>query len=106
LRPEFAVRLDPGLGSVGVLLEPTTVLTKAWEHVEHIGQRATWCPRRVLVTGAGPIGLAALLGIRRGLDVQVLDRVESGPKPQLVADLGARQGRRRSARGVDLLPTS
>jgi 2-polyprenyl-6-methoxyphenol hydroxylase-like FAD-dependent oxidoreductase len=35
----------------------------------------------VLVTGAGPIGLlAALLGIQRGLEVHVLDRVESGPK--------------------------
>jgi len=85
LHPESAVRLDPGQGIVGVLLEPTTVLAKAWEHVEHIGQRATWSPRRVLVTGAGPIGLlAALLGTRRGLDVQVLDRVESGPQPQLV----------------------
>jgi Threonine dehydrogenase and related Zn-dependent dehydrogenases len=44
----------------------------------------------VLVTGAGPIGLlAALLGRQRGLDVHVLDRVESGPKPDLVRDLGA-----------------
>ena len=49
-----------------------------------------WSPRTVLVTGAGPIGLlAALLGVKRGLDVRVLDRVTDGPKPQLVADLGA-----------------
>jgi threonine dehydrogenase-like Zn-dependent dehydrogenase len=44
----------------------------------------------VLVTGAGPIGLlAALVGQQHGLDVHVLDRVESGPKPELVRALGA-----------------
>jgi threonine dehydrogenase-like Zn-dependent dehydrogenase len=44
----------------------------------------------VLVTGAGPIGLlAALLGRQRGLEVHVLDRVDAGPKPELVRDLGA-----------------
>jgi threonine dehydrogenase-like Zn-dependent dehydrogenase len=90
LEPEFAVRLDPGLDRVGVLMEPTTVVAKAWEHIERIGRRAAWEPRRVLVTGGGPIGLlAALLGVQRGLDVRVLDRVDSGPKPKLVADLGA-----------------
>jgi threonine dehydrogenase-like Zn-dependent dehydrogenase len=44
----------------------------------------------VLVTGAGPIGLlAALLGRQRDLDVHVLDRAADGPKPDLVAGLGA-----------------
>jgi threonine dehydrogenase-like Zn-dependent dehydrogenase len=44
----------------------------------------------VLVTGAGPIGLlAALLGQQRGLDIHVLDRVDTGPKPDLVRALGA-----------------
>ncbi|MBW0093547.1 glucose 1-dehydrogenase [Pseudonocardia sp. KRD-184] len=90
LEPEFAVRLDPGLDRVGVLMEPTSVVAKAWEHLERIGHRAAWAPRKVLVTGAGPIGLlAALLGVQRGWDVRVLDRVRTGVKPQLVADLGA-----------------
>lgn len=90
IHPEFAVRLDPALDRVGVLMEPTTILAKAWEHIESIGHRAAWSPRRVLVTGAGPVGLlAALLGVQRGYDVRVLDQVTSGPKPQLVADLGA-----------------
>lgn len=87
---DYAVRLDPGLESVGMLLEPTTVVAKAWEQVERVGARSWFEPRRVLVTGAGPIGLlAALLGVQRGLEVHVLDRVTSGPKPGLVADLGA-----------------
>jgi threonine dehydrogenase-like Zn-dependent dehydrogenase len=88
--PRFAVKLDPALERTGVLLEPTSVVAKAWDHIERIAARAVWRPQVVLVTGAGPIGLlAALLGVQRGLDVHVLDRVTSGPKPDLVADLGA-----------------
>jgi threonine dehydrogenase-like Zn-dependent dehydrogenase len=84
------MKVDPSLGLLGVLLEPTTVVTKAWEQVAAVGQRAFWEPRTVLVTGAGPIGLlAALLGKQRGLDVHVLDRVETGAKPDLVRQLGA-----------------
>jgi len=90
IEPEYTVRVDPSLGILGVLLEPMSVVTKAWEQVFSVGHRAFWEPRTVLVTGAGPVGLlAALLGQQHGLDVHVLDRVESGPKPKLVADLGA-----------------
>ncbi|MFN2606985.1 MAG: glucose 1-dehydrogenase [Acidimicrobiales bacterium] len=90
IHPEYAVKVDPGLGDLGVLLEPTTVVAKAWDHIERIGRRATWNPAKVLVIGAGPIGLlASLLSVQRGLDTHVLDRVTEGVKPQLVADLGA-----------------
>ena len=88
--PGFAVKVDPALGDLGVLLEPTSVVAKAWEHLEHIGGRASFDPQVVVVTGAGPVGLlAALLARQRGLDTWVLDIVTDGPKPQLVADLGA-----------------
>lgn len=91
-QPEFAVKVDESLGELGVLLEPASILAKAWEHITRIGERAVWQPRRVLVTGAGPIGLlAALMGVQRGLEVHVLDRNEDGPKPKLIADLGATQ---------------
>jgi threonine dehydrogenase-like Zn-dependent dehydrogenase len=90
IEPEYAIKIDPTLGILGVLLEPTTVVTKAWEHALVVGRRAFWEPRTMLVTGAGPIGLlAALLGVQRGFDVHVLDRVQSGPKPELVRALGA-----------------
>jgi len=90
IEPEYAMKVDPTLGILGVLLEPTTVVTKAWEMVKVIGQRSFWEPRKVLVTGAGPIGLlAALVGVQHGLDVHVLDRVTSGPKVDLVKALGA-----------------
>src|SRR5215475_13643042 len=90
IEPEYAVKVDRSLGLLGVLLEPTTVVAKAWEHVVAVGRRAFWEPRTVLVTGAGPIGLlAALLGVQLGFDVHVLDRIQSGPKPELVRALGA-----------------
>jgi threonine dehydrogenase-like Zn-dependent dehydrogenase len=74
-----------------VLLEPTSVVAKAWEQLEHIGGRSKgWSPKTAVVTGAGPIGLlAAMIGRQRGLDVHVIDQVTSGPKPDLVAGLGA-----------------
>jgi threonine dehydrogenase-like Zn-dependent dehydrogenase len=90
IAPDYVVKVDPGLARTGVLLEPTSVVAKAWEQIDRIASRAVWQPRAVLVTGAGPIGLlAALLGVQRGLEVHVLDRVTAGPKPKLVADLGA-----------------
>jgi threonine dehydrogenase-like Zn-dependent dehydrogenase len=90
IEPDYAVRVDTDLGSLGVLLEPATVVVKAWEHIAAIGRRTFWDPHTVLVIGAGPIGLlAALIGAQQGADVHVLDRVTSGPKPALVKQLGA-----------------
>jgi len=90
IHPDFAVKVDPSLGSLGVLLEPTTVVAKAWDHIERIGHRAAWSPSTVLITGAGPIGLlAALLAVQRGYQTHVLDQVTAGLKPDLVAALGA-----------------
>jgi threonine dehydrogenase-like Zn-dependent dehydrogenase len=90
IEPEFAVKVDAGLGLLGVLLEPTTVVAKAWAHIDHIAERSASRPRTVLVTGAGPIGLlAALLGVQRGLSVRVADHATDGPKPALVDAMGA-----------------
>ena len=90
IHPEHLVAVDPGLGILGVLLEPTTVVAKAWDHIEKIGHRAAWAPQKALVTGAGPIGLlAALLSVQRGYRTYVLDRVTDGRKPEAVRRLGA-----------------
>ena len=87
---DYAVKLDSRLEQVGVLMEPTTVVAKAWEQVEKVGARSWFDPQRVLVTGAGPIGLlAAMLGVQRGLEVHVLDVATDGPKPEVVKALGA-----------------
>jgi threonine dehydrogenase-like Zn-dependent dehydrogenase len=66
------------------------VIIKALEQVLAVGQRFFWEPKTVLVTGAGPIGLlAAAVTCLGGYEVHVLDRVETGLKPDLVSALGA-----------------
>jgi threonine dehydrogenase-like Zn-dependent dehydrogenase len=91
LEPEFAVRIPPRLGDLGVLLEPASVLAKAWDQVDRISMRAFFLPGRALITGAGPIGLmACLLGVQRGYEVHVVDLASGGPKRDLVEELGAR----------------
>ncbi len=88
--PDALVAVPGALGELGVLVEPTSVVAKAWDHIDRVGGRAAWFPERVLVTGAGPIGLlAALFAAERGYEVHVLDIVTEGPKPDLVASLGA-----------------
>jgi threonine dehydrogenase-like Zn-dependent dehydrogenase len=86
----YLVKIDPSVGDLGVLTEPTSVVAKAWDYTEQLGRRTTWEPQRVVVTGAGPIGLlAAMIGVQKGHEVHVLDRVTTGIKPDLVRDLGA-----------------
>jgi len=88
--PEYLVAVDPALGIRGVLLEPATVVAKAWDHIEKIGLRSTWAPEAALITGAGPIGLlAALLSVQRGYRTYVLDLATEGRKPDMVRRLGA-----------------
>ena len=91
IEPDFTVPIDPSLGHLGVLMEPTSIVAKAWEQVDRIGARSTyWQPRVALVTGAGPVGLlAALIGSQRGYEMHVLDRRDGGPKADLVRALGA-----------------
>jgi glucose 1-dehydrogenase len=90
IEPEFLVKLDQSLGAEGVLLEPTSIVAKAWDHTERIGRRSrAWQPKTLLVTGAGPIGLlAAMMGAQRGLDVHVLDNRDSLEKRLIVRELG------------------
>ena len=90
LEVDFAIPVSAGLGKLGVLTEPASVLAKAWEQIERIRSRACAVHERALITGAGPIGLlAALMAMQRGFDTHVLDRAESGIKPELVRALGA-----------------
>ncbi|MEZ5830959.1 MAG: glucose 1-dehydrogenase [Dongiaceae bacterium] len=86
----FAVPIDKRLGLTGVLLEPASIVAKAWDHIERIAARTAWRPKSVLVTGAGTVGLlAAMMGVQRDLDVTLFDRVRDGIKPELALRLGA-----------------
>jgi threonine dehydrogenase-like Zn-dependent dehydrogenase len=88
--PAYSVRIPDSLDHVGVLVEPASVVAKAWAHVDVIASRAaSTSARRVLVTGAGTFGLlVGLLARQRGLPVDVFDKVAVGPKPGLVDALG------------------
>lgn len=92
LEASFAIKVPANLGESAVLLEPASVVAKAWEQIERLAGRCrSFTPTHVLVTGAGPVGLlAALFGVQRGYDVTVLDRAQAGVKPELVRALGAR----------------
>jgi threonine dehydrogenase-like Zn-dependent dehydrogenase len=91
VEPDFLIRIDPALDMLGVLMEPTSIVAKAWEQIMRVGSRsADWSPRIALITGAGPVGLlAALIAKQQGLDVHVFDHHDTGPKPTLVRALGA-----------------
>jgi glucose 1-dehydrogenase len=90
IEPDFLIKVDSSLGIAGVLLEPTSIVAKAWDHTERIGRRSrSWQPKTILITGVGPVGLlAALIGVQRGLDVHVLDHRENLKKRELVRRLG------------------
>jgi threonine dehydrogenase-like Zn-dependent dehydrogenase len=90
IEEDFAIPVPDELGTLGVLTEPSSILAKAWEQIDRIATRACSVHERVLVTGAGPIGLlAALMGVQRELEVHVLDRATEGVKPETVQALGA-----------------
>jgi len=82
------IAVPPSLADLAVLVEPASVIEKAWELALrlHIGQ-----PRRVLVLGAGPIGiLAAWCALQNGLEVTVLSREpEDSTRAQLLTRHGA-----------------
>jgi len=92
IEPDYLIKLDASLGMNGVLVEPASVVAKAWDHTERIGRRSrSWVPKTLLVTGAGPIGLlAAMMGVQRGLDVHVLDHYESIEKRKIVDEVGGK----------------
>ena len=50
------MRIDAGLADVGVLLEPASIVAKAWEQIDRIGGQAFFAPKVAVITGAGPIG--------------------------------------------------
>ena len=104
IEEDFAIPIPDELGTLGVLTEPSSILAKAWEQIDRIATRACSVHERVLVTGAGPIGvLAALMGSQRGLEVHVLDRADRGHQAggRSGARRGVPHGRHHRGRGVN-----
>ena len=117
IEPAFAVKVPAQLGHLGVLMEPASVLAKAWEHVERIGGRALWKPKSRPHHGRrphrpaggahgpparpggryrGPGDGGAEAGVGRGTGGAVPQRV--GPGPRRRSRRHHRMHRRRLAR--------
>jgi threonine dehydrogenase-like Zn-dependent dehydrogenase len=96
-RPEFLVAVPESLRGVAVLLEPLSVVEKAFRQIEKIQERLLWEPRRVLITGAGGIGmLGAYIARLRGLDTLVYSRgPASGARGEILREIGARYANAR-----------
>jgi threonine dehydrogenase-like Zn-dependent dehydrogenase len=75
---DYLVVIPEPLKSVGVLMEPTSVVEKAIGQAYEIQRRLrVWRPRRAAVLGSGTLGLLASLVLRlRGLEVVALARTE------------------------------
>lgn len=97
-RPEYLVHVPDPLRSVGVLLEPLSVVEKAVAEGQAILGRYEPTPGHprtrayaALVTGTGAIGmLAALVLAREGYEVTAIDRHDGGTVAPLLARIGAR----------------
>jgi len=90
--PRYLIRLPRRLRSVGVLMEPMSVVQKGIDQAFRIQQRVSWDARKAVVIGAGPVGLLAALALRlRGLEVHVASlEPESSPKAKLLGEVEIR----------------
>jgi len=103
---EFLVPVPPATAHVAVLAEPMSGVGKALRVADEIQQRLRiWEPQRALVTGAGAIGLLAVLTLRqRGIEVTCWSR---RPAPYANSELVERMGARYvSAADLDLAATA
>jgi len=97
-RPEYLVRVPAAIRPIGVLLEPLSIVEKAYVEGRHVLDRrgATpgepeESPPRALVAGTGAIGmLAALLLRSEGYEVTAIDRHgEETPAASVLEAVGA-----------------
>jgi threonine dehydrogenase-like Zn-dependent dehydrogenase len=98
-KEQYIVRVSPGLESVGVLMEPLSIVEKAIGEVLRL--QIVRCPeaattpdwlfgRPCLVAGLGPVGLLAAMVLRlRGGEVYGLDVVDgAGARPTWLTGIG------------------
>jgi glucose 1-dehydrogenase len=103
--PANLVPIPKKLGRLGVLAEPSSVVSRAIRHAQAIGQRQAWEPARALVLGAGAVGMLATFFLRlEGLEVWTESLEPPGSeKAQLVEAAGARYGLENDDAGFDLV---
>jgi threonine dehydrogenase-like Zn-dependent dehydrogenase len=90
---DYLVKIPRGLKTVGVLLEPMTVVEKGITQAFEIQRRLkVWRPKKAAVMGAGTIGLLASLVLRlRGFDVTTFSKnLKPNFNAELIEQTGAR----------------
>ena len=98
-KEQYVIRVPPELESVGVLMEPLSIVEKAIDEVLRVqiarDPEAATTPdwlfgRRCLVAGLGPVGLLAAMVLRlRGGEVYGLDVVDSATaRPAWLSGIG------------------
>src|SRR5918998_2767175 len=92
----WVVGVPHELAHIGVLVEPLSVVEKAWRQANLIQRRlASWNPKTALVLGAGPNGLLGTLLLRsRGMEVVTMAR---RPAPHTAAEIVEAAGARYAA---------
>jgi glucose 1-dehydrogenase len=87
----FLVKVPSKLADVAVLLEPMSVAEKGVYQAFKIQERMLWKPKRVLILGAGPVGLLTTYLLRlKGLEVVVTaTRAKDSAKARLAERAGA-----------------
>jgi threonine dehydrogenase-like Zn-dependent dehydrogenase len=89
--PEHLVAVPPSLDRLGVLAEPASVCERGLRHVRVIGARQPWHPGRVLVLGAGAIGMLGTYLLRlEGFEVWTASRSAHPKRTPLIEACGAR----------------
>jgi glucose 1-dehydrogenase len=89
-RPEHLIPVGEDLRDVAVLIEPLAILERTFRHIDEIQARLVWKPRRMIVTGAGNMGMmAAFLAGLRGLDILVYSKgTQEGATARIMDQVG------------------
>jgi len=89
--PRFLNKIPADVKSIGVLLEPMSVVEKGIDHAFNLQKRLHWHPQLALVLGGGPVGLLAAAVLRnRGMRTVVVGREPSTDfRAQIALGIGA-----------------
>ena len=97
--PDFAVKVDPELGILGVLLEPTSVVAKAWDHAHRLCSASPRTHAACSLPARGRSDCWQRCSENSaGYEVHVYDHNKPGPKAEMVRALGAHLSLRRTRR--------
>ncbi len=109
--PATLVKAPPGLDDLAVLVEPLSVVVKAFDEARRIQQRVPWFEeaggfrgQRALMAGTGSLGtLGAFLLASEGMEVWALDRdADDAAAPALLREIGVKHVNTRERHVVDV----